>query len=496
MKQFRARILVVEDESIVAFNLQQRLSQLGYDVPAIAVSGNESFDLVERTRPDLVLMDIHLQGDIDGIDVAARLQQTHEIPVIYLTAYSEDSTLERAKRTRPYGYLLKPFSERELHATIQMAFERHRLESELGTSRRLLQQALDSACLGVLELDKVTSLITPSPRTADLMGWPSDQPMGLADLLARVDALDRDEVAAKLHESLATLARFSEEFRVLTEAPATRWVRLDADHPSERCMTGVLQDITEGKQVESRLRMLNEGLEKLVQERTAELRQSLKELETFSYSAAHDLRAPVRAMVGFSEELLRDHPTELGDDGLDLIRRIATTGRRMGSLIDALLHMARLNQVPLQWGVVDLSDLANDIAGQLMATEPQRVANIHVAPGLEAVADPALVHSLLDNLLRNAWKFTAHGEVTRIDVGCRMLDGERVFFVRDNGCGFDMASADRLFSAFQRLHRDEEYKGHGIGLTIVQRIVMRHGGHVWAESAPGQGATFHFTLSP
>jgi signal transduction histidine kinase len=490
-----ARILVVEDESIVAFNLQQRLSQLGYDVPAIAVSGQESFELVAQTQPDLVLMDIHIQGDLDGIEVAERLQQTHAIPVIYLTAYSEDSTLERARKTRPYGYLLKPFSERELHATIQMAFERQQLETELVDSRRLLQQALDAASLGVLELDKTSAAIVPSPRTAALIGWPVDAPLTLADLLARVSEDERDTISAKLHESLSDLKHFSEEFRVLAEGLPPRWIKLDAGHASKNRLTGVVQDISERKQSELRLKMLNEGLESLVTERTGELRQCLKELEAFSYSVAHDLRSPVRVIVGFCHELLREQPTTLGDDGLDLVRRIASASQRMGALIDALLHMARMNQLPMQLRVVDISAMASEIAAQLMEGEPARVAHVHVAPGLEAMADPTLVHSLLDNLMRNAWKYSARRDVARIEVGARRVDGETVFFVRDNGCGFDMAAASRLFGPFQRLHRDDEYSGTGIGLTIVQRIAMRHGGRVWAIAETGQGATFHFTLS-
>jgi signal transduction histidine kinase len=490
-----ARILVVEDESIVAFNLQQRLSMLGYDVPAIAVSGQESIDLVSQMQPDLVLMDIHIQGDMDGIEVAAKLRETHAVPVIYLTAYSEDSTLDRARKTQPYGYLLKPFSERELHATIQMAFERQRLENELNDSRRLLQQALDAASLGVMELDKNTTTITPSPRTADLIGWPRDQPLTLTDLLARVDANERDVIAAKLHHCLKDLMHFSEEFRVLAEGSTPRWIKIDAGHVSDQRVTGVVQDVSERKQSELRLKSLNESLEHLVTARTDQLNQSLKELEAFSYSVAHDLRAPVRAIIGLSEMLLQTQPTRFDPDGIDLVERIAATGQRMRALIDALLHMARLNQVPMQLRVVDISGIAGEIASQLMESEPQRVADIRISPKLEALADPTLVRALLDNLMRNAWKFCARSKITRIDVGAKSVGGETVFFVRDNGCGFDMASADRLFGPSQRLHREDEYTGTGIGLTIVQRIVMRHGGRVWAFSEPGLGAAFHFTLS-
>jgi PAS domain S-box-containing protein len=490
-----SRILVVEDESIVAFNLQQRLAQLGYDVPAIAVSGEECLEMVLQTLPDLVLMDIHIQGDMDGIEVASRLRETHSTPVIYLTAYSEDSTLERARQTRPYGYLLKPFSERELHATIQMAFERHKLEVELLDNRQLLQQALDAASLGVLEMDTATSAITASPRTVELLGWPQNQPHGREDLLSCVDAEARTEVTSRLDKSLAELKMFSEEFRVMSEDQPPRWIKLDAGHVSGQRMTGVVQDISERKNSELRLRLLNEGLENLVTERTDELKQSLKELESFSYSVAHDLRSPVRVIVGFSQELIKEHASELGADSIDLVNRIATSGHRMNALIDALLHMSRLNQLPMQLRAVNISAIASEIAAQLMEAAPERMAHVRIAPNLEAMADPTLVRSLLDNLLQNAWKFSAHKEITQIDVASKTLKGETIYFVRDNGCGFDMASADRLFGPFQRLHHEDEFAGIGIGLTIVQRIVMRHGGRVWAFSEPGLGAAFHFTLS-
>lgn len=489
-----ARILIVEDERIVAFNLQQRLIHMGYDVPAVAASGTESLSLIEKTHPDLVLMDIHIEGAMDGIEVASELKKNHSVPVIYLTAYSEDTTLERARQTRPYGYLIKPFSERELHATIQMALERHTAEEALAESQRQLQQALDAASMGVLEMDIRSAAIKATGRANDLLGWTSDHPATLDDLLACVDDKDREVLATRFQESLTDLRAISEEFRVHTGGHASRWIKLDAGHSPDRRMTGVLQDVSERKVSELRLKLLNEGLESLVHERTAELKLSIKELEAFSYSVAHDLRSPIRAIVGFSSELLRTHPEDLGEDGVALVDRITGAGRRMGALIDALLNMSRLTQVSLQLSQVDLSNMASEIAAQLMQTEPERVAQVRIEPGLQAMADATLVHSLLDNLLRNAWKFTAHNSMTRIEVGQTTQAGTPVFFVRDNGCGFDMAFANRLFGPFQRLHQEREYPGTGIGLTIVQRIVMRHGGRVWVDAAPDQGATFYFTL--
>jgi signal transduction histidine kinase/CheY-like chemotaxis protein len=495
MKSTPARILIVEDESIVAFNLQQRLMQLGYDVPAVAVSGQESLALVGSTLPDLVLMDIHIEGDMDGIDVAARLKDDHPVPVIYLTAYSEDSTLERARLTMPYGYLIKPFSERELHATIQMALERHAVEESLRENRRLLEQALDAANMGVLEIDTATSAMTINPRTASLLGRDLGQPLTLADFLAVVDDKDRVLVERKLREAMQPLKQFSEEFRLLAGPTPPRWIKLDASPLSELRMSGVVQDITARKQSELRLQRLNESLEQLVNERTMELRESLRELETFSYSVAHDLRSPIRSIAGLSAVLLEDHRTVLGEECAKLIARIAAKSTQMGNLIDALLNLSKLSQAQPQLIDVDLSSIAAEIIEQQLETAPERVADVRIAPGLTAVGDPILVRSVLDNLIRNAWKFCANREVTRIEVGHEPQDDHDVFYVRDNGCGFDMAYAEQVFSPFRRLHTDAEFQGTGIGLSIVQRIASRHGGRVWADAAPDKGATFYFTLA-
>lgn len=489
------RILIVEDERIVAFNLQQRLSHMGYEVPGVAASGPESLDMIERLAPDLVLMDIHIEGDMDGIDVAARLMDKPSVPVIYLTAYSEDSTLERARRTKPYGYLIKPFSERELHATIQMALERHNAEMALMRNQRLLQQALDAGHMGALEVDLRNRELIALGHSVDVLGWSEHRKGSLDDLLERVVDEDRSMLANRLHDSLAELKPLHAEFRVSDAQQEPRWIRLDAHPWPNQQMSGVVQDITIRKRDEIRMKELNESLEGLVLERTAEMNQSIRELEAFSASVAHDLRSPLRAIVGFGEEIMLQHAGDLGDDGRDMMRRITEAGHRMSALIDALLNMSRMTQMPLQKTTVDLSAMASDIADYLMRNDPKRVVEVRIAPGMQAVADPTLMRSVLDNLLRNAWKFTQQCEVARIEMSAEQHGTQTVFCVRDNGCGFDMAFANKLFGAFQRLHREQDYAGTGLGLTIVQRVIMRHGGRVWAESAPGQGAAFFFTLA-
>lgn len=221
-----------------------------------------------------------------------------------------------------------------------------------------------------------------------------------------------------------------------------------------------------------------------------------RELEAFSYSVSHDLRAPLRAVVGFSQALMEDHGERLDEDGRRLVERIVAGGRRMGRLIDDLLSFSRLSRAQLRRQPVDLSALAREVERGLREAEPGREAKIMVAEGLSAQGDPALLRVVLENLIGNAWKFTAKNERARIEIGVApAFNGDRpTFFVRDDGAGFDMEYADKLFAPFQRLHPTDEFDGTGIGLATVHRIIQRHGGRIWAEGAVGKGATFHFTL--
>ena len=487
-------ILIVEDESIVAFNLQQRLSHMGYHVPDVAVSGLETLSLVAQCRPDLILMDIHIEGSMDGIDVAARIHESYPVPVIYLTAYSEDSTLERARKTRPYGYLIKPFSERELHATIQMALERNTVEKALAASQLLLEQALDAAHMGTVELDTTTGDIQISSGSTSLMGHRTDRAITLADFLASVDESDRQGMAAQMATPAVAPQKFSQEFRVKSEGQETRWIKFDASPLPGNRLSGIVQDITVRKNAEIRLRQLNDSLEQLVAERTTELRQTLRELETFTFSAAHDLRAPIRSIAGLSAVMVEEYAEGLGEKGSRLMISMGSAALRMGELIDALLEMSRLSRTTMNFVDVDISRLASELAASMMEAEPQRRAVVQVAPGLKALGDSVLVRSVLDNLMRNAWKYSGKKASIHIEVGGYAQDGRQVFFVRDEGCGFDMKMADRLFEPFNRLHSPSEFSGSGIGLSIVKRIVARHGGRIWTSSIPGEGSTFFFTL--
>jgi light-regulated signal transduction histidine kinase (bacteriophytochrome) len=340
-------------------------------------------------------MDINLGSGPDGIEAAQRLREVADTPVLYLSAYSEDATLRRARETRPYGYLVKPVSERELHATIQMALERRKVERALKESEWRLQTAL----------------------------------------------AEREAAAAEVGR-------------------------------------------------------LNAELEHKVAERTDELKATIAELEGFSYTMAHDLRAGVRSVAGMASILLEDYAEAMNHGGRAYLLRLRTAATTLGAMVDGLLQLSRITRSGLLRANVNLSAIAAELAHALREAEPAREVEFVIAPDVYADCDGRLARILLHQLLRNAWKFTSKQPRARIEFGDLGSTNRPLYYVQDDGVGFDMAYGNKLFGTFQRLHSPGEFEGDGIGLATVKRIVERHGGRVDARGEPGKGATISFTLGP
>jgi PAS domain S-box-containing protein len=256
----------------------------------------------------------------------------------------------------------------------------------------------------------------------------------------------------------------------------------------------IVRDVTERKQAEAKIHELNVTLEQRVAERTAQLEAANKELEAFSYSVSHDLRTPLRAVDGFSQAVEEDYGPQLPEEGRRYLRTIREGAQRMGTLIDDLLAFSRLSRQPVNKQLVDTGKLVRDILEELNPRQQGRQVEIHIGNLPSCQGDAALLKQVWVNLLSNALKYTRKRESAVIEIGCVQEQGTNTYFVRDNGSGFDMKYAHKLFGVFQRLHRVEDYEGTGVGLAIVQRIIHRHGGRIWAEAALERGATFHFTL--
>lgn len=372
-----ATLLLAEDQAAVTTDLGARLAHNGYKVCGIAASGEEALALARLHRPRLALMDIGIRGEMNSIQTAEILRHELDVPVIFLSAHSDEATLQLAKLTFPYGFLVKPFGERELQLSIEAALHKHECERQLA--------------------------------------------------------------AAHLE-----------------------------------------------------IRRLNASIEQGVSERTAELEAALTEIEGFVHAVAHHLRSPLRAMEGYSHLLLTRYAANLPDPALRFPGVIASSAKHMARLVDDLLSFVNLRQQTLSPTRVDVAAAAREVMGELMAAEPGRLVDAHIEELPDCQADPALLRRLLVALLSNALKFSRDRQPAVITVGAQL--NQHVYFVRDNGIGFDPRYADKLFKLFSQLNLPEAYEGTGAGLAMALRIAERMGGRIWVESSPGCGATFFFNL--
>lgn len=326
----------------------------------------------------------------------------------------------------------------------------------------------------------------------ELYGYSKEEFLGL-NLGSITDAADVRDPQDRSGDQQSAIWRQRTKDGRLLEVELT-FHSVEVDGKTRLLVVG--HDLTARRRAEAQLIELNAELERRVAERTAELEEANRELEAFSYSVSHDLRAPLRALDGFSQALLEDYGDRIDERGRTYLSRIRAASQRMGGLIDDLLMLSRVVRAELRLERVDLSAMAAAVAEELRKSDPGRAIIFSIAPGLWAEGDRRLLRLVLENLFSNAWKFTGKTERAQVEFGVEERDGMRMFFVRDNGAGFDMRYAHKLFTPFQRLHSPEEFEGTGIGLATVYRIIRRHGGTVGAEGKVGGGATIWFTLPP
>ena len=364
--------------------------------------------------------------------------------------------------------------------------------------QRLAASVFDNAAEGILITDKDNDILSVNRAFTEITGYPPEEAIGRNPRMLSL-GWQSDTFYDAMWASIGETGRWQGEVwdrrkdgRPYCELLSIAAIRDDQGKITQHC--AIFSDITRLKMTEAELMALNAELEARVAQRTAALDHANKELETFSYSVSHDLRAPLRNISGFSTIVLKTNEDKLDAASVDYLKRINAASERMGLLIADLLELSRVSRQELKKRDFDLSALAGEVVNSLVQTHPGREVRVTVEPEMKAHGDPGLVRIVLDNLLGNAWKFTSRATEPGIEVGLEERDGETVYCIRDNGAGFDMKYAGKLFAAFQRLHTPAEFEGTGIGLSIVQRIVVRHGGRIWGEAEVGKGATFYFTL--
>lgn len=380
--------------------------------------------------------------------------------------------------------------------------ESKRIQTALRESEERLRALFRYAPVGMGVVALSGELVEVNSRLCEVLGYTADELLFVPQRLREITHPDDRDADAALRQRLLAgqIDTYSTEKRYLHKGGGIVWAEVDNtlvrdQDGSPLLSVGTMRDITAQREAESEVRALNAELEARVEQRTADLARANKNLEAFTYSVSHDLRTPLRGLSGFSEALMEEYGDRLDETGRGYTQRIKAASERMGMLIDDLLQLSRVSRAGVNRGPVDLSAEVDSIADELRSREPDRRVRFAIQGGVRVIADRALIRTVLQNLVENAWKFTAKRDDATIEFGTAAVDDAAVCcYVRDNGAGFDPAYGSKLFEPFQRLHSAREFPGSGVGLASVRRIVERHGGRTWAEGSVDRGATFYFTL--
>jgi two-component system, sensor histidine kinase and response regulator len=457
----RVEILIAEDSQTQAEKLSHCLNTRGYAV-TVTKNGKQALAAAAQRKPSMVITDV-VMPEMDGYTLCKELKSSPElkdVPVVLLTSLSRAQDIMKGLECGADSFVRKPYDDTYLVSRVEYILT----NVELRKSERLQ--------VGVrLQFGGQSHFITAEKQQ-------------ILDLL-----ISSYEGAVQINEELEVKQQELLEAKETLEARvAVRTTELA--RANERLQT----ELAERKRAEDQVKELNQDLERRVAERTAQLGVANKDLEAFSYSVSHDLQAPLRHIDGFARILIEDHSLELTPDAQQHLNYIREGTQKMGRMIGDLLNLARLDRRSMAFETTSLSSLVDGVVHELKAETVEREIEWRVGSLSTVQCDPGLLRQVFANLLSNAVKYTRPRERAVIEIGESTIEGQTVFFVRDNGAGFDPRYADKLFRAFQRLHTDQEFEGTGIGLATVERIIRKHGGRVWAEAETDKGATFHFSL--
>jgi len=486
----KANILIVDDKAKNIFALEQLLSDPSRNFIR-AINGKEALKIVLNEEIDLIILDVQMP-DMDGFEVAQILKshkRTREIPIIFASAEKKEHRfMMKGFEEGGVDYLYKPLDAALTEAKVSVLLQLHLQKKELVKKNLILEKhallinnSADLICIinaRTLKFEDVNHAVGP------MLGYSTEE-IRNTSILFYLEAEDRLTVQ-RLNRS--GKEKFSFEVRLYCKDRSVKWLNWNVVSKGGLWFANA-RDITDMKAADEEIRQLNAELK----DNVAQLEATNNELESFSYSVSHDLRAPLRSINAYARIIVEDHQEQLDKELHRLFGIIQRNANKMGVLIDDLLAFSKLGRRRLAKVPVDLTGLTQKVLKDLDEHDTGK-ASIRVGDLPPAEGDPALLYQVLVNLISNAIKYSGKKEAPEITIGSAENEGEFVYYVKDNGTGFNMAYVHRLFCVFQRLHSDSEFEGTGVGLAIVQRIIIKHGGRVWAEGEPDKGATFFFSL--
>lgn len=490
VKQAVDNILIVDDKINNIYALEQMLGHPGRNLISVT-NGNEALKIALNQEIDLILLDVQMPG-MDGFEVAQILKsnkRTCETPIIFVTAeLKEHRFVMKGFEEGAIDYLYKPLNPDITEAKVSVLLQLHRQQRELMEKNQalenyalLINNSADIICI----INAATFLFEEvNDAVYALLGYtvPEMKGSSLFDYLSEEGQAKVKEMAGKYQASL------SFELLMFTKNGEHRYFSWNIVHKHDLWFANG-RDITRQKKADFEIKQLNINLERNI----AQLQLTNKELESFSYSVSHDLRAPLRGINGYAQMIQDDHAQSFNDEAKRMFNVIRKNAKKMGMLIDDLLAFSRMGRKEITRVPIDFNKLVEPIVADLKQTAPGNTnVTVHALPEIQG--DPALLAQVYTNLISNAIKYSAKKTQPAIEIGAQEKEDEFVFYVKDNGAGFDMQYAHKLFGVFQRLHSNDEFEGTGVGLAIVQRIVVKHGGKVWAEGKVNEGAAFYFSL--
>ncbi len=494
MSNEKTRILTVDNEPLGVKLLKTILAPVGYEVIE-AFSGQEALEKITSIHIDLVLLDIMMPG-MDGFEVTRRIRQnesTRFTPVVLLTALTDTEDRVKGIEAGCDDFISKPFDRNEILARVKMLvnmnFYRIQVEQKEKDAHEYNESVLNTVREPLLILDRDLKVVSGSRSFYEFFKVKPEETVGQLIYDLGNHQWDIPKLRELLEDILPQKANFDNyEVEHDFSTIGRRIMLLNARQiqrglGKERIILLAIEDITERKEIEK-------GLEKA----RAELELANKGLEAFSYSLSHDLRNPLSAIGGFAWILNENYGEKIGEEGKELVTGIISNTDKMNQLIQDMLNLGMINRKEMNWTTVNLTEMANVIIEENRTRDPNRKVECILAGNLLVQGDNNLLRIALENLINNAWKFTSKQVETQIEMGSFQKDNETVYFIKDNGAGFDSTRSEKMFMPFQRFHASKDFTGTGVGLSIVQSVIQRHKGRIWAESMVDKGSTFFFTL--